>query len=92
MALQQVVQMKEASQPQQESALEHHKWYSNHIDEEWISNIDIGLHQAYNWIHIAIKERIIAQKKGAYNWNLMTILCSKIAKVSLNVHEHFIPY
>ena len=48
MVLQQVVQMKEASQPQQGSALEHHKWYSNHIDEEWISNIDIGLHQAYN--------------------------------------------
>jgi len=48
MALQQVVQMKEASQSQQESALEHYKWYSNHIDEEWISNIDIGLHQAYN--------------------------------------------
>jgi len=48
MVLQQVVQMKEASQPQQGSALEHHKWYSNNIGEEWISNIDIGLHQDYN--------------------------------------------
>ena len=38
----------ETSKPQQESALDH-KWFSIHMGEEWISNIDIGLHQAYNW-------------------------------------------
>ena len=38
-----------ASQPQQESALDH-KWYSFHMGEEWNSKIvSIGLHQAYNW-------------------------------------------
>ena len=37
-----------ASQPQQESALDH-KWYSFHMGEEWNSKIvSIGLHQAYN--------------------------------------------
>jgi hypothetical protein len=34
----------------------------------------IGLHQAINGLHIAIAE---------HNWNLMTILYSDIAKVSL---------
>ena len=38
----------EASQSQQESALDH-KWYSIHMGEEWISLFMIGLHQAYNW-------------------------------------------
>ena len=35
----------EASQPQQESTL-HHKWFTFQMGEEWISNSDIGLHQA----------------------------------------------
>ena len=30
------------------SALDH-KWFSNHMGEEWISLLMIGLHQAYNW-------------------------------------------
>ena len=37
----------EASQPQQESALDH-KWYSFHMGEEWNSNANIGLYQAIN--------------------------------------------
>ena len=39
--------MKQATTTQN-SALDH-KWFSNHIDEEWISLLMIGLHQAYNW-------------------------------------------
>jgi hypothetical protein len=38
----------EASQPQQENALDH-KWFTNHMGEEWISNINISLHQTINW-------------------------------------------
>jgi hypothetical protein len=38
----------EASQPQQESALDH-KWFLFHMGKEWISLLMIGLHQAYNW-------------------------------------------
>ena len=38
----------EASQPQQESALDH-EWLSFHMGEEWISLLMIGLHQAYSW-------------------------------------------
>ena len=37
-----------ASQPQQESALDH-KWYSFHELRVKFKMVCIGLHQAYNW-------------------------------------------
>ena len=49
-----------ASQPQEESALDH-KWFSNHMGKEWISLLMIGLHQTIIGLHIAI---------GVMNWNL----------------------
>ena len=38
----------EASQPQQESVLDH-KWFLFHMGEEWTLSMMIGLHQAMNW-------------------------------------------
>ena len=48
---------------------------SCHMGEEWISLLMIRLHQTINGFHIAI---------AGLNWNLMTILYSKIAKVSFS--------
>ena len=38
----------EASQPQQESVLDH-KWFLFHMGEEWTLSMMIGLYQVINW-------------------------------------------